>query len=277
MSAAGEPRSSARDAERLEHRLAQVRVERHRARARRPSRPRARSGVRVDPPRARPPDGHPGLERKARRVGEQVAKRRARWPGRLVEIDHALLGGDETRVRREQLRHRCPAEDPLAIAVRLARSTAPLRRPRSSPASRPPDAERPRRDTRRMWSASASRPEARTSRSWATAAPCEPETTSGWRAPRRSCRTTPNRPRTPTARRSAASRSSARRSTDAGVGFEHVVRTRIFVTPEADFDEVAKAHGEIFRDIRPVNTTVTIHSLVDPRWLLEIEVDALAG
>ena len=64
---------------------------------------------------------------------------------------------------------------------------------------------------------------------------------------------------------------------DVGVGFEHVVRTRIFVTPEADFDEVAKAHGEIFRDIRPVNTTVTIHSLVDPRWLLEIEVDALAG
>ncbi len=64
---------------------------------------------------------------------------------------------------------------------------------------------------------------------------------------------------------------------DVGVGFEHVVRTRIFVTPDADFDEVAKAHGEIFRDIRPVNTTVTIHSLVDPRWLLEIEVDALAG
>ncbi len=64
---------------------------------------------------------------------------------------------------------------------------------------------------------------------------------------------------------------------DVGVGFEHVVRTRIFATPAADFAEVARAHGEIFRDIRPVNTTVTIHSLVDPRWLLEIEVDALAG
>jgi enamine deaminase RidA (YjgF/YER057c/UK114 family) len=63
---------------------------------------------------------------------------------------------------------------------------------------------------------------------------------------------------------------------DVGAGFEAVVRTRIFVTPEADFSEVARAHGEIFRDIRPVNTTVTIHSLVDPRWLLEIEVDALA-
>jgi enamine deaminase RidA (YjgF/YER057c/UK114 family) len=64
---------------------------------------------------------------------------------------------------------------------------------------------------------------------------------------------------------------------DVGARFEDVVRTRIFVTPEADFSEVARAHGEIFRDIRPVNTTVTIHSLVDPRWLLEIEVDALAG
>jgi enamine deaminase RidA (YjgF/YER057c/UK114 family) len=64
---------------------------------------------------------------------------------------------------------------------------------------------------------------------------------------------------------------------DVGAGFADVVRTRIFATPEADFSEVARAHGEIFRDIRPVNTTVTIHSLVDPRWLLEIEVDALAG
>ena len=62
---------------------------------------------------------------------------------------------------------------------------------------------------------------------------------------------------------------------EAGSGFGDVVRTRIFVTPEADFHEVARAHGEIFRDIRPVNTTVTMHSLVDPRWLLEIEVDAV--
>jgi enamine deaminase RidA (YjgF/YER057c/UK114 family) len=62
---------------------------------------------------------------------------------------------------------------------------------------------------------------------------------------------------------------------EAGASFEHVVRTRIFVTPHADFDEVARAHGEIFHDIRPVNTTVAIHSLVDRRWHLEIEVDAV--
>jgi enamine deaminase RidA (YjgF/YER057c/UK114 family) len=62
-----------------------------------------------------------------------------------------------------------------------------------------------------------------------------------------------------------------------GARFEHVVRTRIFVTPAADFDEVARAHAEIFGDIRPVNTTVTMHSLVDPRWLLEVEVDAVVS
>jgi enamine deaminase RidA (YjgF/YER057c/UK114 family) len=61
---------------------------------------------------------------------------------------------------------------------------------------------------------------------------------------------------------------------EAGAGLEHVVRTRIYLTPEADFAEVGRAHGEIFRDIRPVNTTVIIDSLVDPRWLLEIEADA---
>jgi enamine deaminase RidA (YjgF/YER057c/UK114 family) len=53
------------------------------------------------------------------------------------------------------------------------------------------------------------------------------------------------------------------------------VRTRIYLTPEADFDEVGRAHGALFREIRPVNTTVIVHSLVDPRWLLEIEVDAV--
>ena len=62
---------------------------------------------------------------------------------------------------------------------------------------------------------------------------------------------------------------------EAGAGFEHVVRTRMYLTPEADFDEVGRAHGEIFRDIRPVNTTVIIAALIDPRWHLEIDLDAV--
>ncbi len=62
---------------------------------------------------------------------------------------------------------------------------------------------------------------------------------------------------------------------EAGAGFEHVVRTRVYITPQADFDEVGRAHGEIFKDIRPVNTTVVIAALVDPRWHLEIDLDAV--
>lgn len=62
---------------------------------------------------------------------------------------------------------------------------------------------------------------------------------------------------------------------EAGATFADVVRTRMYITPEADFDEVGRAHGEIFRDIRPVNTTVIIAGLVDPRWHLEIDVDAV--
>lgn len=62
---------------------------------------------------------------------------------------------------------------------------------------------------------------------------------------------------------------------EAGAGFEDVVRTRAYLTPEADFDGFGRAHGEIFRDIRPVNTTVVVAALVDPRWHVEIEVDAV--
>jgi enamine deaminase RidA (YjgF/YER057c/UK114 family) len=62
---------------------------------------------------------------------------------------------------------------------------------------------------------------------------------------------------------------------DAGARYEHVVRTRIYITPEADFDGVGRAHGEIFRDIRPVNTTVIVAALADPRWHLEIDLDAV--
>ena len=62
---------------------------------------------------------------------------------------------------------------------------------------------------------------------------------------------------------------------EAGSRFEDVVRTRMYITPAADFDEVGRAHGEIFRDIRPVCTTVIIAGLIDPRWHLEIDLDAV--
>ncbi|MGH3020152.1 MAG: RidA family protein [Gaiellaceae bacterium] len=53
-----------------------------------------------------------------------------------------------------------------------------------------------------------------------------------------------------------------------------VVRTRVYLTDWASFDGFAKAHGEAFSDVRPVNTTV-VAALMDPRWLLEIEAEAV--
>jgi enamine deaminase RidA (YjgF/YER057c/UK114 family) len=55
---------------------------------------------------------------------------------------------------------------------------------------------------------------------------------------------------------------------------EHVVRTRIFATSAADFKEIGRAHGEVFGDIRPASTYV-IAQLIDPRWRVEIEAEAL--
>jgi enamine deaminase RidA (YjgF/YER057c/UK114 family) len=63
---------------------------------------------------------------------------------------------------------------------------------------------------------------------------------------------------------------------EAGAGLKDVVRTRIYLTRREDFEEVARAHAEVFADIRPVNTTV-IAALMDPRWLLELEVQAVVA
>lgn len=60
----------------------------------------------------------------------------------------------------------------------------------------------------------------------------------------------------------------------AGARMEDVVRTRIYVTDPAHFPEAGRAHGEVFGEIRPVNTTV-VTALLDPAWKLEIDVDAL--
>jgi enamine deaminase RidA (YjgF/YER057c/UK114 family) len=57
---------------------------------------------------------------------------------------------------------------------------------------------------------------------------------------------------------------------EAGAGPEHVVRTRVFLTPEADFDEAARAHGEVFSAIRPASTMLYVSGLADPRWHVEI-------
>ena len=64
---------------------------------------------------------------------------------------------------------------------------------------------------------------------------------------------------------------------EAGASAADVVRTRIMLTRAEDFPEIARAHGEVFRDIRPVNTSYIVAGLLDPRWLLEIELEAVVS
>jgi enamine deaminase RidA (YjgF/YER057c/UK114 family) len=61
----------------------------------------------------------------------------------------------------------------------------------------------------------------------------------------------------------------------AGATLDDVVRTRIYVVKLEHWQEVARAHGEIFGQIRPANTLIAIAGLVDPDHLVEIEADAL--
>jgi enamine deaminase RidA (YjgF/YER057c/UK114 family) len=62
---------------------------------------------------------------------------------------------------------------------------------------------------------------------------------------------------------------------DADSSLADVVRTRVYLTPAADFEGFGRAHGEAFSEIRPANTTVIVAALVDPRWLVEIEAEAV--
>jgi len=61
----------------------------------------------------------------------------------------------------------------------------------------------------------------------------------------------------------------------AGASVRHVVRTRILLTRIDDWQAVARAHGEIFGEIRPANTIMQVSRFIDPDWLVEIEADAV--
>jgi enamine deaminase RidA (YjgF/YER057c/UK114 family) len=61
----------------------------------------------------------------------------------------------------------------------------------------------------------------------------------------------------------------------AGAGAEHVVRTRVFITDAADADAIGRVHGAVFRDVRPAATMVVVAGLLDPRWKVEIEAEAI--
>lgn len=64
---------------------------------------------------------------------------------------------------------------------------------------------------------------------------------------------------------------------DLGAGMESVVRTRMFVTDISRWQEIGRAHGEVFSDHPPCTTMVEVSRLIHPDMLVEIEADAIVG
>lgn len=64
---------------------------------------------------------------------------------------------------------------------------------------------------------------------------------------------------------------------DVGATMDDVVRTRMYVTDAAHADEVGEVHGEVFARASPAATMVVVAGLLDPRWLVEVEAEAIVG
>lgn len=58
---------------------------------------------------------------------------------------------------------------------------------------------------------------------------------------------------------------------------EDVVRTRVYLVPGSDWEAAGRAHAEVLGDVAPANTTLFVHSLVGPQFLVEVELEAYCG
>jgi enamine deaminase RidA (YjgF/YER057c/UK114 family) len=64
---------------------------------------------------------------------------------------------------------------------------------------------------------------------------------------------------------------------EAGAGAQDVVRTRTYLTRADDWEEVGRAHGEVVADVRPASTMIVVSGFLDPRWVVEMEADAIVS
>jgi enamine deaminase RidA (YjgF/YER057c/UK114 family) len=64
---------------------------------------------------------------------------------------------------------------------------------------------------------------------------------------------------------------------EAGAEPRHVVRTRMYMANAADWEAIGRAHGEVFAEVRPAATMVVVAGLLDSRWKVEIEAEAMVG
>ena len=80
---------------------------------------------------------------------------------------------------------------------------------------------------------------------------------------------------TPRLRPGAVWRSCSSALEEAGGRAEDVVRTRTYLLDATDANAVGEAHGEVFSGIRPASTMVVVSGLLDPRWKVEMELEAV--